>query len=71
MTGQRRPRRRSRPRTGPPRCKVPATRAMATFKDIINLHGLPITPWAGRGVLTAWAAAGLLTGGLMLRLHDA
>jgi len=44
---------------------------MATFKDIINLHGLPITPWAGRGVLTAWAAAGLLTGGLMLRLHDA
>jgi ABC-2 type transport system permease protein len=36
-----------------------------------NLHGLPIRPWAGLGVLSAWAAAALLAGGLLLRLRDA
>jgi ABC-2 type transport system permease protein len=36
-----------------------------------NLRGLPISPWAGLGVLAAWAAAALLTGGLLLRLRDA
>jgi ABC-2 type transport system permease protein len=36
-----------------------------------NLRGLPIGPWAGLGVLAAWAAAALLTGGLLLRLRDA
>jgi hypothetical protein len=75
MTGRPRPGRRSPPRTGPPRCQVPATRALpratATVQDTINPHGLPITPWAGLGVPTAWAAAGLLTGGLLLRLRDA
>ena len=29
-----------------------------------NLHHLPIGPWAGLAVLAAWAAAGLLAGGL-------
>jgi ABC-2 type transport system permease protein len=36
-----------------------------------NPHGLPISPWAGLGVLAAWATAALLTGGLLLRLRDA
>jgi ABC-2 type transport system permease protein len=36
-----------------------------------RLGGLPISPWAGLGVLAAWAAAALLTGGLLLRLRDA
>jgi ABC-2 type transport system permease protein len=36
-----------------------------------GLRGLPISPWAGLGVLGAWAAAALLGGGLLLRLRDA
>ncbi len=36
-----------------------------------GLRGLPIGPWAGLGVLAAWAAAAMLAGGLMLRLRDA
>lgn len=31
----------------------------------------PITAWAGLGVLTAWTAASLLAGALLLRLCDA
>jgi ABC-2 type transport system permease protein len=36
-----------------------------------GLNTLPISPWAGLGVLTAWAAVALLLGGLLLRLRDA
>jgi ABC-2 type transport system permease protein len=36
-----------------------------------GLRSLPIGPWAGLGVLAAWAAAALLGGGLVLRLRDA
>jgi ABC-2 type transport system permease protein len=36
-----------------------------------DLRSLPISPWAGLGVLAVWAAAALLTGGLLLRLRDA
>jgi ABC-2 type transport system permease protein len=36
-----------------------------------GLRSLPIGPWAGLGVLAAWAAAALLGGGLMLRWRDA
>jgi len=36
-----------------------------------NLGTLPIGPWAGLGVLAAWAAAALLAGGVLLRLRDA
>ncbi|MEV0382193.1 ABC transporter permease [Nonomuraea sp. NPDC050643] len=32
---------------------------------------LPLGPWAGLGVLAAWAAGALLCGGLLLRLRDA
>jgi ABC-2 type transport system permease protein len=33
--------------------------------------GRAVGPWAGLGVLAAWAAAALLGGGLLLRLRDA
>ena len=36
-----------------------------------NLQNQPIGPWAGLGVLAAWAAAALVAGGLALRLRDA
>jgi ABC-2 type transport system permease protein len=36
-----------------------------------NLSKLPIGPWAGLGVLAAWAAAALLAGWLLLQLRDA
>jgi ABC-2 type transport system permease protein len=36
-----------------------------------GLRALPISPWAGLGVLAGWAAAALLAGGLLLRLRDA
>jgi len=32
---------------------------------------LPIGPWAGLGVLAAWAAAALLAGAVVLRIRDA
>jgi len=37
----------------------------------IGLRQLPIAPWAGLGVLAAWAAGSLLAGGLLLRFRDA
>jgi ABC-2 type transport system permease protein len=37
----------------------------------IGLRGLPLSPWAGLGVLCAWAAGALLAGGLLLRYRDA
>jgi ABC-2 type transport system permease protein len=36
-----------------------------------GLNALPISPWAGLGVLAAWAAAALLAGDLLLRFRDA
>ena len=36
-----------------------------------NLHGLPIGPWAGLGVLAAWATAALVAGGFLLKFRDA
>ena len=36
-----------------------------------NLRNLPIGPWAGLGVLAAWAAASLLVAGVLLRRRDA
>ena len=36
-----------------------------------GLRSLPLSPWAGLGVLAAWAACALLTGGLLLQLRDA
>jgi ABC-2 type transport system permease protein len=36
-----------------------------------DLGSLPLSPWAGLGVTAGWAAAALLTGGLLLRVRDA
>jgi ABC-2 type transport system permease protein len=36
----------------------------------VGVRGLPLSPWAGLGVLAAWAAGALLAGGLVLRLRD-
>ena len=41
------------------------------IQSTINLGHLPIAPWAGLGVLAAWAVAALLAGGLSLMLRDA
>jgi ABC-2 type transport system permease protein len=49
---------------------APMTAGLAV-QATTNLRGLPISPWAGLGVLAAWAGAALLAGGLLLRLRDA
>jgi ABC-2 type transport system permease protein len=49
---------------------APMTAGLA-IQDTTGLRGLPISPWAGLGVLAAWAAAALLAGCLLLRLRDA
>jgi ABC-2 type transport system permease protein len=36
-----------------------------------GLHSLPISPWAGLGVLAAWATTALLAGALLLRIRAA
>jgi len=41
------------------------------IQSTTNLRALPIGPWAGLGVLAAWAAAAMLTGGILLCLRDA
>jgi ABC-2 type transport system permease protein len=48
----------------------PMTAGLA-IQATTGLQNLPISPWAGLGVLAAWAAAALLAGGLLLRLRDA
>jgi ABC-2 type transport system permease protein len=48
----------------------PMTAGLA-IQATTNLGGLPISPWAGLGVLGAWATAALLAGGLLLRGRDA
>jgi ABC-2 type transport system permease protein len=49
---------------------APMTAGLA-IQATTGLRDLPISPWAGLGVLAAWAAAALLAGGLLLRLRDA
>jgi ABC-2 type transport system permease protein len=49
---------------------APMTAGLA-IQDTTGLRSLPISPWAGLGVLVAWAAAALLAGGLLIRLRDA
>ena len=48
----------------------PMTAGLA-IQATTGLRDLPVSPWAGLGVLAAWAAAALLAGGLLLRLRDA
>jgi ABC-2 type transport system permease protein len=49
---------------------APMTAGLA-IQATTGLRGLPISPWAGLGVLAAWAGAALIAGGLLLRLRDA
>jgi ABC-2 type transport system permease protein len=49
---------------------APMTAGLA-IQATTGLSSLPISPWAGLGVLAAWAAGALLLGGLLLRLRDA
>ncbi len=49
---------------------APTSAGLAIQKTVV-LAGAPISPWAGLGVLAAWAAGALLAGGLVLRLRDA
>ncbi|WP_042392064.1 ABC transporter permease [Streptacidiphilus carbonis] len=49
---------------------APMTAGLA-IEATTGLRGLPIGPWAGLGVLAAWAAGSLLAGGVLLRLRDA
>jgi ABC-2 type transport system permease protein len=41
------------------------------IQNTVGRDGLPIGPWAGLGVLVAWAAGSLLLGGLRLTSRDA
>jgi ABC-2 type transport system permease protein len=41
------------------------------IKATTGLRSLPISPWAGLGVLAAWSAGALLPGGLLLGRRDA
>jgi ABC-2 type transport system permease protein len=49
---------------------APMTAGLA-IQATTGLRSLPISPWAGLGVLAAWTAAALVAGGLLLRLRDA
>ena len=49
---------------------APLTAGIA-IQATTNLRSLPVSPWAGLGVLTGWAAAWLLIGGLVIWLRDA
>ncbi len=49
---------------------APMTAGLA-IQATTGLRSLPISPWAGLGVLAAWAAAAMLAGGLLLHLRDA
>ncbi len=48
----------------------PMTAGLA-IQATTGLNSQPISPWAGLGVVAAWAAGALLLGGTLLRLRDA
>jgi ABC-2 type transport system permease protein len=48
----------------------PMTAGLA-IQATTGLRSLPVSPWAGLGVLAAWAAAALMVGGLLLWWRDA
>lgn len=49
---------------------APATAGLA-IQSTVDLDQLPIGPWAGIGVLAAYAGAALVAGGSVLRMRDA
>ncbi len=48
---------------------APMTAGLA-IQATTGLRSLPISPWAGLGVLAAWATAALVAGALSMRLRD-
>lgn len=51
--------------------QIAPSNAGLAIQATTDLANLPISPWAGLGVLAAWSASALLIGGLALRLRDA
>jgi ABC-2 type transport system permease protein len=51
--------------------QIAPSNAGLAIQNTVGLHNLPIGPWAGLGVLAAWAAGALLAGGGLLLLRDA
>ena len=51
--------------------RISPMNAGLAIQSTAHLSSLPLGPWEGLGVLAAWAAAALLTGGLLFRLRDA
>lgn len=51
--------------------QIGPTTAGLSIQTTVDVPSLPISPWAGLGVVAAWAAAALLSGGVLLRLRDA
>jgi ABC-2 type transport system permease protein len=51
--------------------QIAPSNAGLAIQATARLHDLPIGPWAGLGVLAAWAAGALLVGGGALVLRDA
>ena len=49
---------------------APMTAGLA-IQATVGLRALPIGPWAGLGVLAAWAVTALVAGAALLRLRDA
>jgi ABC-2 type transport system permease protein len=49
---------------------APMTAGLA-IESTRNLRSLPDSPWAGLGILAAWAACALLAGGMVLQIRDA
>jgi ABC-2 type transport system permease protein len=41
------------------------------IQTTIDVHSLPLTPWAGLGVLGLWATGALILGALVLQIRDA
>jgi ABC-2 type transport system permease protein len=48
----------------------PMTAGLA-IQSTVDVHRLPISPWAGLGVLACWATGAMLVGFLILQLRDA
>jgi len=51
--------------------QIAPSNAGLAIQATTDLANLPISPWAGLGVLATWSASALLIGGLALRLRDA
>jgi ABC-2 type transport system permease protein len=51
--------------------QIAPSNAGLSIQATVDLHSLPVSPWAGLGVLAAWAAGALLAGGALLHIRDA